>query len=61
MTMPWYAPESPDFKLLVQAGLHFKLKHILFSLKYKYIFDVGSRFDLGVGYVWNISSKNQTR
>jgi TolB-like protein len=53
----WHAPESPNFKFLMQAGLHFKLKHILFSLKYKYIFDVGSSFDLGIGYVWNISPK----
>jgi TolB-like protein len=57
----WHAPESPDFKFLMQAGLHFKLKHVLFSLKYKYIFDVGSHFDLGVGYVWNTGPKKQTR
>jgi TolB-like protein len=49
----WYEPESGDLDFLLQAGLHVKLKHILLSLKYKHIFNYGSSFDIGIGYVWN--------
>jgi hypothetical protein len=56
--MKWFAPASPDFDFLIQAGLHFKLKRLLLSLKYKYIFNYGSSFDVGIGFVLNIPSRN---
>jgi TolB-like protein len=54
----WYAPELGNFDFLLQAGLHVKLKHILLSFKYKHIFNYGSSFDVGIGYVWKLPVKN---
>jgi TolB-like protein len=52
----WYKPDTDaqNFDMLVQAGLHLKISHLLLSLKYKHIFNRGSSYDLGIGYIFNI-------
>lgn len=51
----WYEEDLSYVNLVLQAGILFKYKFIYATAKYKYVFSRGSNFDVGIGYVWDLS------